>query len=168
MADRLSASAVTSMPTRLAEALVLYALHEHLHGDARRLEVRITPRCFSIRDDGRGMGLDREDYVTGLMTLLAEGEMPADIALHGVGLSLVATSTPRLAIESRRASGIWTQTFRWGVPEAPARWIAAPQGSGTRIEFDVATGDTDIDVEALRARFDAWRKALPDLVLDVA
>jgi DNA gyrase/topoisomerase IV subunit B len=47
-------------------ALIAYAVHEHQAGSAKRIRVALKPRECTLEDDGRGMGLDRPGYVTGL------------------------------------------------------------------------------------------------------
>lgn len=95
----------------LVRALLAYSVHEHQEGHARHVDLWLRPESFTVQDDGRGMGLDREGYVEGLMGLLVG--RPGVVQLHGVGLSLIAASTPRLEVESRRAGSLWKQSFAW-------------------------------------------------------
>jgi DNA gyrase/topoisomerase IV subunit B len=155
----------SALSTRLACALIAYSVHEHQEGHVSRIDVRIGPRRCVVEDDGRGMGLDREGYAQGLMGLLIC--RCADVHLHGVGLSLVATSTPRLHIESRRDGTLWTQTFAWGEAVGPPSRIGPAAASGTCIAMDVAAEDADIEPDGVIARIEHWRAANPKLVIGV-
>lgn len=57
--------------TRLAKALLAYAVYEHQEGHARRIDLWPQPRSLIVQDDGRGMGLDRDGDVESLMGLRA-------------------------------------------------------------------------------------------------
>ncbi|MBC7603563.1 MAG: DNA topoisomerase IV subunit B, partial [Ramlibacter sp.] len=94
-----------------ARAFIAYCVHEYQLGHVTRIDVWLTPRSFTVGDDGRGMGLHREGYVTNLMGTIcgAHGE----VQLHGVGLSIVAASSPSLEVESRRDRKLWKQSFAW-------------------------------------------------------
>lgn len=154
-----------SLFTRLAKALLAYAVHEHQEGHARRIDVWLQPRSLIVQDDGRGMGLDRDGYVESLMGLLV-GRADA-VQLHGVGLSLIATSTPSLRIESRRKGERWAQHFHWGVPDGAPSRLGADADTGTRIAMDVAPDEADIDTSALRAEVARWCLAHPGLTIEV-
>ena len=151
-----------NLSTQLARALIAYSVHEHQEGHVRRIDVWIRPGSLIVQDDGRGMGLDRAGYVDGLMGSLA---CRTDIVqLHGIALSLVATSTPSLHIESRRNGSLWTQRFAWGVPEAAPHCVGPTSETGTRIEMNVAHGEAEIEASAVIAQVDHWRRAHPALV----
>jgi DNA gyrase/topoisomerase IV subunit B len=148
--------------TLFAQALLAYSVHEHQEGHAHRIDIRIQPRSIVVQDDGRGMGLHREGYVENLMGLF--GARAGAVQLHGVGLSLVASSTPRLMVESRRGGRIWTQTFSWGLADAPPSSTALDDGgTGTRVTVEVAPGSPDIDAVEVMAQVDRWRKLHPGL-----
>jgi hypothetical protein len=63
------------------------------------------------------MGLDREGYVVGLLEQLAARR--SEVALHGIGLAIIAMSCPMLRIESRRNGRLFTQVFVWGLAQGP-------------------------------------------------
>lgn len=151
--------------TRLACALIAYAVHEYQEGHARRIDVWAQPRSLTVQDDGRGMRLDRADYVESLMGLL--GSRSDVVQLHGIGLSLIASSTPSLRIESRRSGSLWTQSFSWGVADGAPLRVGSDSNRGTRITIEVAPGEADIEVDKVIARAQRWRRANPDLVLVV-
>lgn len=70
--------------TAFVRALLAYSVYEHQVGSATRVNLVLKARACRLEDDGRGMGLDRDGYVVGLLEQLAarSGEM----ALHGLGL----------------------------------------------------------------------------------
>jgi len=144
---------------------VAYSVHEHQQGHARHIDVWLRPDAFTVQDDGRGMGLDREGYVEGLMGLLA-GRTDV-VQLHGVGLSLIAASTPRLEVESRRGGSLWRQSFAWGVADGPPLREPAGPGTGTRITF-VGQGDSpEVELAELAPSINRWRKSNPGLTITV-
>jgi DNA gyrase subunit B len=151
--------------TLFARALLAYSIHEHQEGHACRIDVWLRPGSFTVQDDGRGMGLDREGYVEGLLGLLV-GHRSA-VQLHGVALSLVAASAPRLTIESRRAGSLWRQSFAWGIADGPPRREPADGEAGTRITFDAQDRSSAVDRDELLAQVDLWREWNPGLTIQV-
>jgi DNA gyrase/topoisomerase IV subunit B len=151
--------------TLFARALLAYSVHEHQEGHARRVELWVGPRAFTVQDDGRGMGLHREGYVESLMGLLAGSACP--VQLHGVGLSLVACATPLMSIESRRDGYLWTQTFSWGIANGPPRREPADGSTGTRITIEVPPGSPDIEDAQVVAQVDLWRALNSELTFMV-
>jgi len=149
--------------TLLARALLAYSVHEHQQGHARRIDVWLRPESFTVQDDGRGMGLDREGYVEGLIGLLVG--RPGAVQLHGVGLSLIAASTPRLSIESRRGGSLWKQSFTWGIADGPPLREPAGPETGTRITFDAQARPSEIDLAELLVQVDLWRQWNPGLTI---
>ena len=147
--------------TRLARALIAYSVHEHQEGHVRQIDVWLHARSLIVQDDGRGMGLDRSSYVDDLMGLVACRSNV--VQLHGVGLSLIATSTPSLRIESRRSGILWTQTYEWGVAAAGPRQMGPTTGTGTRIEMAVDPEEADIDRGGVVAQVEHWHQAHPAL-----
>ena len=148
-----------------ARTLVAYSVHEHQQGHARRIDVWLRPEAFTVQDDGRGIGLDREGYVEGLMGLLVGH--PGAVQLHGVGLSLIAASTPRLEVESQRGGSLWKQSFAWGVADGPPlRESAGPQ-TGTRITFVGQVSSPEVELAELAAQVNRWREWNPELTIAV-
>ena len=103
----------------------------------------------------------RSSYVDDLMGLVACRSNV--VQLHGVGLSLIATSTPSLRIESRRNGILWTQTYEWGVAAAAPRQMGPTTGTGTRIEMAVDPEEADIDRGGVVAQVEHWHQAHPAL-----
>jgi DNA gyrase/topoisomerase IV subunit B len=151
--------------TLIARALLAYSVYEHHEGHATRVDVWVRPESFTVQDDGRGMGLDREGYVEGLVGLLVG--RPGTVQLHGVGLSLIGASTPRLSIESRRGGRLWKQSFAWGIADGlPLQEPCGPE-TGTRITFDRSAGSSAFDLVELSRQIDLWREAHPRLKIVV-
>jgi DNA gyrase/topoisomerase IV subunit B len=149
--------------TLFARAVLAYSVHEHQEGHASRIDVWVHPETFTVQDDGRGMGLDRDGYVEGLMGQLVG--RPGAVQLHGVGLSLIAASTPRLAIESCRGDSLWRQTFAWGIADGPPQRGPAGSAKGTRITLFVAPGSPGVDSADLLVQIDVWRASYPQLTI---
>jgi len=151
--------------TLLVRALLAYSVHEHSAGTASRLKLRLQPRSCTIEDDGRGMGLDREGYVVGLLEQLAARR--SEVALHGIGLAIISMSSPLLTIESHRTGRVFTQTFAWGVAQGPVRSEPSDRGTGTRVTFALPGEALGIEPEEVLAQVDVWRAAYPRLEIDV-
>jgi DNA gyrase/topoisomerase IV subunit B len=151
--------------TLFARALLAYSIHEHQEGHARRIDIWLHAGSFTIQDDGRGIGLDRKGYVEGLMGLLVGH--PGAVQLHGVALSIIAASTPRLSIESRRAGTLWRQSYAWGIADGPPRRESAGTETGTRIAVDAQDGSSMLDRDELLAQVHLWREWYPGLTIDV-
>ena len=148
-----------------ARAFLAYCIHEHQEGFVRRIDVWLQPRSFTAQDDGRGMGLHREGYVTNLMGTLCGG--PGAIQLHGIGLSIVAASSPSLAIEARRDGKLWRQSFAWGIADGPPRSEPAGPDTGTRITVALPAEAADIDAADVIAQVEVWRKMYAGLTIVV-
>jgi len=148
--------------TLFARALLAYSVHEHEAGHASRIDISMAPGSFTIRDDGRGMGLDRGSYVEDLMSLVTRN--PASVQLHGVGLSIVAASTPRLVIESHRGGRLWRQSFAWGISDGPpSDEPADPDKRGTKITMVTAPGERDADAVAIQVHAEVLSSRHPGL-----
>jgi len=150
-------------PGLLAKAVVAYSIHEHQLGHVRRIEVRLEPDRLVVQDDGRGMGLDREGYVAGLLGTLVGGG--GEVQLHGIGLSLVAAAAPRLEVESCRDGTWWKQSFERGVPAGPPSRIEGCPQPGTRITLAQLPPLSAADAYGLRAQVDHWRRTHPALTI---
>ena len=148
--------------TLLVKAVLAYSVHEHQAGHARCIEVWLRPDSFTVQDDGRGVGLDRDGYVESLMGLLVGRS--GDVQLHGVGLSLIAASTPRLEVESSRSGGLWRQSFAWGVANEPALREPVEPRTGTRITF-IGPASSDSEFVEVAGQINRWREWNPKLTI---
>ena len=81
----------------LVRAVLAYSIHEHEVGAAKRVRLKLQRRAFSVEDDGRGIGLDRDGYVAGLLEQLTGRS--GEVVLHGIGLAIVAMSSPMLSMK---------------------------------------------------------------------
>ena len=149
----------------LVRALMAYSVFEHQEGTATRLQVTLQPRSCTVEDDGRGMGLDREGYVVGLLEQLTPRRN--EVALHGIGLAIIAMSSPLLDIESRRNGRRWTQSFAWGEAQGPVRSEPMEGPTGTRVTFTLPADAPAIDRGGVLAQVEVWRAAHPALRIDV-
>ena len=160
-------SAPVNASTVLVRAILAYSVHEHQDpgGTATRVAVRLQPRCCCVEDDGRGMGLHRDGYVTGLLEQLAgRGE----VALHGIGLAIAAMSSPHLRIESRRGSVLHAQDIARGVAQGPVRSLPRDGPTGTRVTLRLPPEAPAIDFDQVMAQVQTWRAAHPALTIEVS
>lgn len=159
------ASVVTNPSSVLVRALIAYSVHEHQEGSATRVTVTLTPHSCTVEDDGRGMGLDRDGYVSGLLEQLTARQ--GEVALHGIGLAILAMSSPLLTIESRRAGRRFTQTYSWGQADGPVRSDPAGDATGTRVAFRLSNEAPGINEAEVLEQVRIWRAAHPKLQLEV-
>jgi len=152
----------------LIRALIAYSVYEHKYegGTATRVSINLKARSCTLEDDGRGIGLHRPGYVTGLVEQLTS--RGSKVAIHGLGLAIAAMSSPSTIIQSRRDGQQFTQGFAWGVAQGDVEHEPWSGLTGTRIMFTLADGAPDIDFEAVAAQVDLWRKAHPGLEMEVS
>ena len=160
--------AAVNASTVLVRAMLAYCVHEHQDeaGAATRVHVRLGPRSCSIEDNGRGMGLHREGYVTGLLGQLSARPMP--VALHGIGLAVIAMASPAMSVESRRNGQRFTQAFAWGVAQGPVAAAPWEGPTGTQVTFTLPPDAVEIDCAQVMAQVEVWRAALPGLAIEVS
>jgi hypothetical protein len=151
--------------TAFVRALLAYSVYEHQVGSAKRVRLLLKPRSCALEDDGRGMGLDREGYVVGLMEQLAVRR--GEVAIHGIGLAIIAASSPLLTIEARRGGLVSTQAYSWGVAKEPVRSEPADGPAGTRVTFTLPNDAPEIDVDEVLAQVAVWRAAHSGLQIEV-
>lgn len=149
----------------LIRAAVAYAVHGHQLGHVGRIDVWLEPESFTVQDDGRGMGLDRAGYAEGLMGTLTCSA--AAVHLHGVGLSLIAVSTPRLEVQSHRGAELWSQSFSWGNADGPPKREASATGTGTRMSFSGPSVSLEAERAEVVAQVERWRECNPGLTIVV-
>jgi DNA gyrase/topoisomerase IV subunit B len=159
------ANVVTNSSSVLVRALIAYSVHEHQVGPATRVGVTLAPHSCTVEDVGRGMGLDRDGYVSGLLEQLTARKR--EVALHGLGLAILAMSSPLLTIESRRAGRLFTQTYSSGQADGPVRSEPTDEASGTRVAFRLSSEAPGIDEAEVLEQVQVWRAAHPNLRLEV-
>lgn len=159
------ANAVPNSSSVLVRALIAFSVHEHQVGSATRVAVTLAPESCTVEDDGRGMGLDRDGYVSGLLEQLAARQ--GEVALHGIGLAILAMSSPLLTIESWRDGRRYRQTFSWGLADGPVQSEAADETNGTRVTLRLANEAPRIDEVDVLEQVSIWRAAHPNLRFEV-
>ena len=161
----LSADRAVGPSSLLVRAVLAYSIHEHEVGAAKRVQLKLQRRSFTVEDDGRGMGLDRDGYVVGLLEQLAG--RGGEVALHGIGLAMVAMSSPMVSIESRRDGWLSTQAYSWGVAQGPVQSQPAGPGRGTRVTVALASDAPEIEYREVLSQVEAWRVTHPDLRIEI-
>ena len=151
--------------TAFVRALVAYSVHEHQLGSAKRINLFLKSRSCTLEDDGRGIGLDREGYVASLLEQLAARR--GEVALRGIGLPIIALSSPLLTIEARRSGRVSSQTYSWGIANGPVRSEPLDGPAETRVTFTLPSDAPQIDERDVLAQVEVWRTAHPNLSIDV-
>lgn len=164
----MTSSGRTSSSAVLVRALVAYSVYEHGNegGSATRIDLSLQPRSCTLEDNGRGIGLDREGYVVGLLEQLAVRR--SEVALHGIGLAMIAMSCPSMVIESRRKGFLRTQRFAWGVAQGAVASEAWAGATGTRVTLTIADDAPDIDFGEVVEQVELWRQAHQGLEIEVS
>jgi DNA gyrase subunit B len=120
-----------------------------------------------VEDDGRGIPVDEHPTekmpaVTLVLTSLhaggkfGGGGYKVSGGLHGVGVSVVNALSTKLYVEVKRDGYRWTQSFTYGVPDAPLERHEATDETGTTTTFyasDEIFETTVYSYETLEKRF---------------
>jgi DNA gyrase/topoisomerase IV subunit B len=149
----------------LAKAVLAYSVYEHEVGSAKFVQLKLQRRSFTVQDDGRGMGLDRDGYVSGLLEQLSGRR--GEVALHGIGLAIVAMSSPMLTVESRRGGRLSTQSYSWGIAHGPVESRPAGSETGTRVTVALPSEGPGIEIADVLGQVEAWRASHPELTIEV-
>jgi DNA gyrase/topoisomerase IV subunit B len=91
----------------------------------------------------------------------------SDVVLHGIGLAIMAMSSPLLTIESRRSGRLSTQAYSWGFAQGPVRSQPVDGATGTRVTFTLPSDGPEIDSDEVLAQVQVWRAAHPALRIEV-
>ena len=152
----------------LVRALLAYSVYEHRYegGTATQVELRLQPRSCTLEDNGRGISLHREGYVTGLVEQLAVRR--GEVALHGLGLAIIAMSSPLMTIQSRRDGRSFVQRFAWGVAQGQLESEPWEGQTGTCVTFVLSDDAPVIDFGEVVAQAEFWRAAHPGLHIEVS
>lgn len=156
-----------SFSSVLVRALLAYSVYEHKYEGGTATAVRLTlqRRTCTLEDNGRGIGLHREGYVTGLVEQLAVRR--TEVALHGLGLALIAMSSPSMTIQSRRDGRKYSQRFEWGAARGGVQVEPWDGPTGTHVMFTVADSAPEINLGEVIAQAGFWRSAHPGLQIEV-
>ena len=144
------------------------SVDEALAGHATHIEVTLQPDGgVRVVDDGRGIPVDEHPTekipaVTLVLTSLhaggkfGGGGYKVSGGLHGVGVSVVNALSTRLDVEVCRDGHRWTQSFTYGVPDAPLERHEETDRTGTTTTF-YASADifetVEYSYETLKTRF---------------
>ena len=139
----------TSRPNHLAQEVIDNSVDEAVSGHASRIEVVLhKDGSMSVRDDGRGMPVDKhpEEGIPGvevILTRLHAGGKFSDKnyqfsgGLHGVGVSVVNALSSRLEVEVRRDGDEYSMAFKKGAKTGKLKKIGTvgKRNTGTFIHF---------------------------------
>ena len=144
------------------------SVDEALAGYASHIKVVMqADGGIRVEDDGRGIPVDEHPTekipaVTLVLTSLhaggkfGGGGYKVSGGLHGVGVSVVNALSTKLYVEVKRDGYVWTQSFTYGVPDAPLERGAPTDETGTTTTF-YASEDifetVDYSYETLKTRF---------------
>jgi DNA gyrase subunit B len=152
----------------LVYEIVDNSVDEALAGYCDRISIEIqVDGAVKVSDNGRGIPVDdhpiekRSSVEVVLTTLHAGGKFggsgyAVSGGLHGVGSSVVNALSEKLMVEVHRQGGVWTQSYRDGVPDAALIKVGDVSDTGTTIRFWPSTTifeTVDFDYETLRTRF---------------
>jgi DNA gyrase subunit B len=147
------------------------SIDEALGGYATQVWVNIhEDQSVTVRDDGRGIPVDKvpKYNVSALemvMTKLHAGgkfegkAYKVSGGLHGVGASVVNALSTDVTVEVHRDGGIFTQSYKRGVPTGPVKKTGKADDHGTTTTFHP---DTEIFKEGITLNFDTVKKQVRD------
>ncbi len=153
---------------QLVVEIVDNAIDEAMAGYCDRVDVTLlADGGCRVEDNGRGIptGIHPVENVSAVTLVLTElhaggkfggGGYKVSGGLHGVGSSVVNALSTRLDVEVKNAGYRWTQSFRYGVPEAPLERHEATGETGTTITFWPAPDifeTTTFSFETMTSRF---------------
>ncbi len=143
------------------------AVDEALAGYCDRIDITLLDGGgVRVSDNGRGIPVDehlteKRPAVEVVLTVLhaggkfGGGGYKVSGGLHGVGVSVVNALTSRLEVEIRRDGYRWTQSYAYGVPQAPLARQEPSVETGTTVTFWPAADifeTTDYSFETLSTR----------------
>ncbi|MBD1269744.1 DNA topoisomerase (ATP-hydrolyzing) subunit B [Aeromicrobium tamlense] len=144
------------------------SVDEALAGYATNIQVVLqADGGVKVVDDGRGIPVDEhpEEKIPAVTLVLTSlhaggkfggGGYKVSGGLHGVGVSVVNALSTKMHVEVKRDGYRWTQSFTYGVPDAPLERGEATDETGTTTTF-YASADifetTTYEYETLKTRF---------------
>jgi DNA gyrase subunit B len=144
------------------------SVDEALAGHCDKVEVTVLDGGgVQVVDNGRGIPVDIHPVegipaVTVVLTVLhaggkfGGGGYKVSGGLHGVGVSVVNALSQKLEVEVKRDGYRWTQSFTYGVPDAPLERHEATDQTGTTTRFfpsEEIFETTDFNFETIATRF---------------
>nr|WP_313405990.1 DNA topoisomerase (ATP-hydrolyzing) subunit B [Aeromicrobium sp.] len=144
------------------------SVDEALAGYATNIQVVLqADGGVRVIDDGRGIPVDEhpEEKIPAVTLVLTSlhaggkfggGGYKVSGGLHGVGVSVVNALSTKLYVEVKRDGYRWTQSFTYGVPDAPLVREEETDETGTTTTFyasDTIFETTTYDYETLKTRF---------------
>ncbi|WP_146828851.1 DNA topoisomerase (ATP-hydrolyzing) subunit B [Aeromicrobium flavum] len=144
------------------------SVDEALAGYATNIQVVLqADGGVKVIDDGRGIPVDEhpEEKIPAVTLVLTSlhaggkfggGGYKVSGGLHGVGVSVVNALSTKLYVEVKRDGYRWTQSFTYGVPDAPLVREEETDETGTTTTFyasDTIFETTTYDYETLKTRF---------------
>jgi DNA gyrase subunit B len=151
----------------LVTEVVDNSVDEALAGHCDRIEITLlADGGVRVRDNGRGIPVDNVESegrpaVEVVLTVLhaggkfGGGGYKVSGGLHGVGVSVVNALSSRLEVAIQREGHLWTQSYTYGVPDAPLAQGGPVDDTGTEITFWAAEDifeTTDYSFETLSTR----------------
>ena len=151
----------------LVTEVVDNSVDEALAGYCDRIEITLlADGGVRVLDNGRGIPVDNVESegrpaVEVVLTVLhaggkfGGGGYKVSGGLHGVGVSVVNALSKRLDVAIRREGHLWTQSYTYGVPDAPLAKGGPVDDTGTEITFWAAEDifeTTDYSFETLSTR----------------
>lgn len=148
---------------QMVTCMLSHALSGFEAGLVTLVEVRVTPEYIEVRDDGSRIPFDRTHRGRNVGTHLCHG---LNYTAYEVAVATALSS--RFTATSWLRDGLWSQTFRVGLPsDVPVR-VRAGQGAGSvlraapdRTIFE----DAEIDRASLRARLFLAAHDNPGLII---
>jgi topoisomerase-4 subunit B len=139
----------TSRPNHLAQEVIDNSVDEAVAGHANRIEVTLhKDGSLSVRDDGRGMPVDKhpEEGIPGVEVILTRLHAGGKFSnknyefsggLHGVGVSVVNALSSKLNVEVRRDGNVYNMAFKKGAPTNKLKksGTVGKRNTGTLIHF---------------------------------
>lgn len=139
----------TTRPNHLAQEVIDNSVDEAISGFATKIEIVLfKDGSMSVRDDGRGMPVDKhpEEKVPGvevIMTKLHAGGKFSNKnyefsgGLHGVGVSVVNALSTKVDVEVRRGGDVYAMSFKKGEKTKKLKKVdkVGKKNTGTCIHF---------------------------------
>ena len=139
----------TSRPNHLAQEVIDNSVDEAMAGHASRIDVTLyKDGSLEVRDDGRGMPIDRhpKEKIPGVEVILtrlhAGGKFSSKNynfsgGLHGVGVSVVNALSKHLEVWVRRGGKEYNMAFADGAPVSRLEEVGkvGKQNTGTTLRF---------------------------------